>query len=221
MQSAKLQQVKTFLLQYQADLCARLEELEDNAHVFISDEWTRDEGGGGISRVLENGDTFEQAGVNFSCIQGNKLPPSATASRPELAGRPFHATGVSIVCHPRNPYAPTSHANVRFFLAPATKADEKDIWWVGGGFDLTPYYGFEQDCNDWHQKAKDACDPFGEELYPKFKNECDDYFYLKHRAEPRGIGGLFFDDFDEGGFDNASPSSKASQETTPMPMPPS
>lgn len=203
MQSEKLEQAKSFLLKYQADLCSRLEQLEGNGHTFIADEWTRPEGGGGISRVLENGSTFEKAGVNFSCIQGSKLPPSATAARPELTGRPYHATGVSIVCHPRNPYAPTSHANVRFFIAPATKPEEEDIWWVGGGFDLTPYYGFEEDCIGWHKEAKAACDPFGSKLYPKFKTWCDEYFFLKHRNEPRGIGGLFFDDFDEGGFDNS------------------
>ncbi|MBK1878578.1 oxygen-dependent coproporphyrinogen oxidase [Pelagicoccus mobilis] len=199
----KLQQAKTFLLDYQARLCAKLENHEVSGKTFLTDPWERAEGGGGISKVLEGGDIFEKAGVNFSHVMGNKLPPSATANRPQLAGRPFHATGVSIVIHPRNPYVPTSHANVRFFIAPAQKEGEQDIWWVGGGFDLTPYYGFTEDCRDWHQHAKDACDPFGEHLYPKFKTWCDDYFFLKHRNEPRGIGGLFFDDFDEGGFENA------------------
>ena len=199
----KLDQAKPFLLDYQARLCAQLEELETSNRTFLSDPWERAEGGGGISKVLEDGETFEKAGVNFSHVVGNKLPPSATANRPQLAGRPFHATGVSIVIHPRNPYVPTSHANVRFFIAPAQNETEEDIWWVGGGFDLTPYYGFKEDCITWHQHAKDACDPFGEHLYPKFKTWCDEYFFLKHRNEPRGIGGLFFDDFDEGGFDNS------------------
>jgi len=153
--------------------------------------------------VLEGGETFEKAGVNFSHVTGSQLPPSATASRPELAGRPFHATGVSIVIHPRNPYVPTSHANVRFFLAPAHQDDQNPVWWFGGGFDLTPYYGFKEDAVSWHKMAKQACDPFGQDIYPTFKQACDDYFYLKHRNEPRGIGGLFFDDYNQGGFENA------------------
>ena len=153
--------------------------------------------------VLEGGETFEKAGVNFSHVTGSQLPPSATASRPELAGRPFHATGVSIVVHPRNPYVPTSHANVRFFLAPAHQDDQNPVWWFGGGFDLTPYYGFKEDAVSWHKMAKQACDQFGQEIYPIFKQACDDYFYLKHRNEPRGIGGLFFDDYNQGGFENA------------------
>ncbi|MBC2605164.1 oxygen-dependent coproporphyrinogen oxidase [Pelagicoccus albus] len=198
-----LEKAKKYLLDYQSRLCAKLEELEKSETSFILDKWNREEGGGGISAVLEGGDTFEKAGVNFSHVMGDKLPPSATASRPQLAGRPFHATGVSIVIHPRNPYVPTSHANVRFFVAPAREEGEGDIWWVGGGFDLTPYYGFTEDCIAWHKHARDACSPFGEHLYPKFKAWCDEYFFLKHRNEPRGIGGLFFDDFDEGGFDNA------------------
>lgn len=199
----KLEQAKTFLLDYQERLCARLEQLEASPSRFLADDWKRAEGGGGVSKVLEGGQTFEKAGVNFSHVMGDKLPPSATASRPQLAGRPFHATGVSIVIHPRNPYVPTSHANVRVFVAPAQNADEEDIWWVGGGFDLTPYYGFEEDCISWHQHAQAACQPFGEHLYPKFKKWCDEYFFLKHRNEPRGIGGLFFDDFDEGGFEHS------------------
>ncbi|EDY82671.1 coproporphyrinogen III oxidase, aerobic [Verrucomicrobiia bacterium DG1235] len=203
MERDKLEQAKTFLVDYQARLCSRLESLEASDSTFRSDPWKRAEGGGGISKVLEGGETFEKAGVNYSHVMGNKLPPSATASRPQLAGRPFHATGVSIVIHPRNPYVPTSHANVRFFIAPAQKPSEEDIWWVGGGLDLTPYYGFEEDCISWHQHAQAACQPFGDHLYPKFKAWCDDYFFLKHRNEPRGIGGLFFDDFDEGGFENS------------------
>lgn len=199
----RLERAKAFLTEYQARLCERLASEEPGERSFIVDEWKREEGGGGISRVLEGGEVFEKAGVNFSHVMGQKLPPSATAARPQLSGRPFHATGVSIVLHPRNPYVPTSHANVRFFLAPARYADEQDIWWIGGGFDLTPYYGFEEDCIQWHRKAKEACAPFGEHLYPKFKAWCDEYFFIKHREEPRGIGGLFFDDFDEGGFENA------------------
>lgn len=203
MEIDKLEQAKTYLLDFQARLCAQLESLESSPHHFLSDSWKRAEGGGGISKVLEGGTVFEKAGVNFSHVMGQNLPPAATASRPQLAGRPFHATGVSVVIHPSNPYVPTTHANVRFFIAPAQKEDEEDIWWIGGGFDLTPYYGFEEDCISWHQAAKSACYPFGKHLYPKFKTWCDDYFFLKHRNEPRGIGGLFFDDFDEGGFDNA------------------
>lgn len=198
-----LELVKTYLLELQSDLCAQLESVEDPNHRFIVDAWDRPSGGGGVTRVLEGGETFDKAGVNFSHVMGDNLPPSATATRPELAGRSFHATGVSIVIHPKNPYTPTSHANVRFFFAPARNTDESDVWWFGGGFDLTPYYGFREDAIEWHQTAKAACDPFGAQYYPKLKETCDRYFYIKHRSEPRGIGGLFFDDFDEGGFDNA------------------
>lgn len=204
MENGKLQQIKTFLVEYQAQLCSDLEALEEKeGSRFRGDDWQRPDGGGGHSRVLEGGATFEKAGVNFSHVMGDALPPAATAARPQLAGRPFHATGVSVVVHPRNPYAPTSHANVRFFLAPAQSPQEEDIWWIGGGFDLTPYYGFEEDCVHWHEQAKAACDPFGQHLYPAFKDWCDRYFYLKHRDEPRGIGGIFFDDFNEGGFEKA------------------
>ena len=187
----------------QSKICSDLEALEDSSQTFSPDSWTREEGGGGLSMVLEGGETFEKAGVNFSHVTGSQLPPSATATRPELAGRPFHATGVSIVIHPRNPYVPTSHANVRFFLAPAHQDDQNPVWWFGGGFDLTPYYGFKEDAVSWHKMAKKACDPFGQDIYPTFKRTCDDYFYLRHRDEPRGIGGLFFDDYDHGGFENA------------------
>jgi coproporphyrinogen III oxidase len=166
---------------------------------FREDTWQRAEGGGGRSRVLENGTVIEKGGVNFSHVYGGKLPPSATAHRPELAGRSFQAMGVSVVIHPKNPYAPTSHANVRIFVA--EKEGETPVWWVGGGFDLTPYYGFVEDCQDWHSTAKAICEPFGAEVYPKYKKWCDDYFYIKHRQEPRGIGGLFFDDLNEWGFD--------------------
>lgn len=153
------------------------------------------------SRVLENGAVIEKGGVNFSHVFGDQLPPSATAARPELAGRSFQAMGVSLVIHPKNPYAPTSHANVRFFVA--EKDGEDPMWWFGGGFDLTPYYGFEEDVVHWHQTARDACEPFGNEIYPEFKTWCDDYFYLKHRDEPRGVGGLFFDDLNRFDFDTS------------------
>ncbi|XRG84867.1 oxygen-dependent coproporphyrinogen oxidase [Salinisphaera sp. SPP-AMP-43] len=178
-------------------IVARLSAFEPNAR-FHSDTWTRAEGGGGDTRVLADGDVFERAGVNFSRVLGNELPASASARRPELAGRSFIASGVSLVIHPRNPYVPTSHANVRLFVA--EKEGEEPVWWFGGGFDLTPYYPFEEDAVAWHQAARDACLPFGEDLYPRFKNWCDDYFYLPHRDETRGVGGLFFDDFNELNF---------------------
>jgi coproporphyrinogen III oxidase len=183
----------------QENICSVLAD-EDGKQDFIRDEWQREHGGGGgLTRVLTNGDVFEQAGVNFSHVQGNELPASATAHRPELAGRQFQAMGVSLVIHPHNPYVPTSHANVRFFIA--TKDGSDPIWWFGGGFDLTPYYGFREDCEHWHRIAHRACAEFGPDVYPRFKKWCDDYFFLKHRNEPRGIGGLFFDDLNEGGFD--------------------
>jgi coproporphyrinogen III oxidase len=149
--------------------------------------------------VLEDGVVFEKAGVNFSEVSGARLPGSATAQRPELAGRSFRALGVSLVIHPRNPYVPTSHANVRFFVA--ERDGEAPVWWFGGGFDLTPYYGFREDAVHWHRTARAACEPFGPNVHPRFKQWCDDYFYLRHRAEPRGIGGLFFDDLNDWGFD--------------------
>lgn len=191
--------IQDYLLQLQHDICTQLSEEDGSA--FVKDEWQRPEGGGGMSQVLEGGEVFEKAGVNFSRVEGDKLPPSATAHRPELAGRHWRALGMSLVIHPRNPYVPTAHANVRCFVA--EKAGETPVWWFGGGFDLTPYYGFEEDCRAWHQTAKAACDPFGEELYPEFKRWCDDYFYLKHRNEARGIGGLFFDDFNRLSFDDS------------------
>jgi coproporphyrinogen III oxidase len=194
-----IDQVKIYLLSLQQDICDQLEQVDGEAS-FIKDNWEKENGaGGGLSRVLTDGAVFEQAGVNFSIVHGDNMPASATALRPELAGRSFSALGVSLVIHPHNPYAPTSHANVRFFIA--EKEGEDPIWWFGGGFDLTPYYGFDEDCILWHQTAKDACDPFGEEVYPKYKKWCDDYFYMKHRDEQRGVGGLFFDDLNEGGFD--------------------
>lgn len=192
--------VEAYLLQLQQTITARLEQI-DQGISFIKDSWARSAGGGGVSMVLEKGRVFAKAGVNFSHVYGESLPPSASVNRPELAGRSFAALGLSLVIHPENPYVPTSHANIRFFVA--TKAGEDPIWWFGGGFDLTPYYGFHEDCRHWHHTAKLACDPFGEALYPRFKAWCDDYFYLKHRHEARGIGGLFFDDFNQGGFANS------------------
>ena len=194
-----IDQVKAYLLSLQADICTQLEQVDAQA-VFIKDQWEKpNNSGNGLTRVLTNGAVFEQAGVNFSIVHGNNMPASATALRPELAGRSFSALGVSLVIHPHNPYVPTSHANVRFFIA--EKEGEAPIWWFGGGFDLTPYYGFDEDCVAWHQSAKAACDPFGEDVYPKYKKWCDDYFYMKHRDEQRGIGGLFFDDLNEGSFE--------------------
>ena len=188
--------VKEYLLGLQQRICDGLGAADGIA--FGTDPWQRDGGGGGITRILEGGDLLEKAGVGFSHVFGDQLPPSATAARPELAGCQWQAVGVSLVIHPRNPYVPTSHANVRFFFA--EREGKPPIWWFGGGYDLTPYYGFDDDCRHWHQTAKRACDPFGAEIYPHFKQWCDDYFYLKHRNEPRGIGGLFFDDYNEAGF---------------------
>ena len=190
--------VKQYLLSLQDAICQQL-EAEDGVATFVEDNWQRDGGGGGRTRVLTDGAVFEQGGVNFSHVFGDKLPPSATAQRPELAGRSFQAMGVSLVIHPHNPMIPTSHANVRFFIA--DKEDAEPVWWFGGGFDLTPYYGFEEDCVAWHKTAKTACEPFGEGVYERYKQWCDDYFFLKHRHEPRGVGGLFFDDLHEWGFD--------------------
>ncbi|MDF2530394.1 MAG: coproporphyrinogen oxidase [Gammaproteobacteria bacterium] len=193
-----LLQVQQYLQTLQNQICAGIQAHEPSAQ-FISDTWERPEGGGGISRVLEGGTIIEKGGVNYSHVMGSTLPASATAIRPELAGRSFQAMGVSVVIHPKNPFAPTSHFNVRFFVAEAP--NQTPVWWFGGGFDLTPYYGFTEDCVLWHQSAKAACDPFGETFYPRFKAWCDEYFYLKHRAEARGIGGLFFDDFNELGLE--------------------
>ncbi|HTJ78653.1 MAG TPA: oxygen-dependent coproporphyrinogen oxidase [Rariglobus sp.] len=192
--------VKAYLLDLQDRICREL-ETEDGGGKFIEDNWTRAEGGGGRSRVLAESSVFEKAGVGFSHVFGTELPPSATAHRPELAGKPWQALGVSLVIHPRNPYVPTSHMNVRFFVADPDGANP--VWWFGGGFDLTPYYGFEEDCVHWHRIARDAVSSFGADLHPKWKKWCDDYFYLKHRAEPRGVGGLFFDDFNALGFDRS------------------
>ncbi|KFI21477.1 oxygen-dependent coproporphyrinogen oxidase [Nitrosococcus oceani] len=189
--------VKSYLLDLQDRICSTLEQ-EDGAAPFMEDTWRRAAGGGGRSRVLSEGALFEQGGVNFSHVFGEGLPASATAQRPELAGRRFEALGVSLVIHPYNPYVPTSHANIRFFMA--SKEDAAPIWWFGGGFDLTPYYPFEEDAIHWHRMAREACIPFGETVYSRYKKWCDEYFYLKHRDETRGIGGLFFDDLNEWGF---------------------
>ena len=189
--------VETYLTTLQSRICERLEVIDQSAG-FATESWDRPEGGGGISRVLADGDVIEKGGVNFSHVVGSSMPASATQHRPELAGRSFRALGVSLVIHPRNPHAPTSHANVRMFMA--EKPDAEPVWWMGGGFDLTPYYGYEEDAVSWHTQAKAACDPFGEAVYPRFKQWCDDYFYIPHRQEPRGVGGLFYDDLNEWGF---------------------
>lgn len=195
-----IEAVKRYLLDLQDRICAGL-AAEDGGAGFVEDNWVRSEGGGGRTRVLADGVVIEKGGVNFSHVHGDRLPPSATAHRPELAGRTWQALGVSLVIHPRNPMAPTSHANVRMFVA--EKAGDAPVWWFGGGFDLTPYYGFDEDCVHWHRTARAACMPFGAGLYPRFKQWCDEYFFLRHRNEPRGIGGLFFDDFSAGGFEQA------------------
>ncbi|KZK66420.1 coproporphyrinogen III oxidase [Shewanella baltica] len=192
--------VKAFLLDLQNRICAGLAKLDGQA-TFAADSWTRAEGGGGTSRVLTQGAVFEQAGVNFSHVTGAAMPASATAHRPELAGRSFEAMGVSLVIHPNNPYIPTTHANVRFFIAQKEGADP--VWWFGGGFDLTPYYPFEEDVREWHQTSKNICAPFGDEVYPKYKKWCDEYFFLPHRNETRGVGGLFFDDLNQAGFEQS------------------
>ena len=197
-QQPDIQAVKDYLIGLQERICQRLETVDGQAS-FIRDSWQRPEGGGGISRVLADGGVIEKGGVNFSHVMGETMPASATAHRPHLAGAPWQAMGVSLVIHPNNPYVPTSHANVRFFIA--TPEDSAPVYWFGGGYDLTPYYGFEEDCVHWHRTAKAACQPFGDSVYADYKRWCDDYFYLKHRQEPRGVGGLFFDDYNTGDFD--------------------
>lgn len=197
---AQIDSVKEYLLGLQDTICRALAEV-DGAGQFAEDEWEREEGGGGRSRVMRDGRVIEQGGVNFSHVYGTQMPASATAARPELAGRSFQAMGVSLVIHPKNPFIPTSHANVRFFIA--QKEGEAPIWWFGGGFDLTPSYVFEEDAKHWHQVSFDLCQPFGSEVYPKYKKWCDEYFYLKHRNETRGVGGLFFDDLNQWGFDQS------------------
>ena len=193
----EIDKVKTYLLALQDKLSDELEELDTDQR-FAEDAWERPQGGGGISRILERGAVFEKAGVNFSHVYGDRLPASASVNRPEVAGRNFQAMGVSAVIHPGNPNVPTSHMNVRFFLA--EKPGAAPLWWFGGGFDLTPCYGFEEDAVHWHQAAFNACREFGEDVYPKFKKWCDDYFFIRHRGEARGVGGLFFDDLNEWGF---------------------
>ena len=192
--------VKAFLLKLQDTICAGMEQADGSAK-FVEDLWQREAGGGGRTRVLTGGNVIEQGGVNYSYVFGENMPASATAHRPELEGRSFHACGVSLVSHPNNPNIPTRHANGRFFIA--EKEGHDPIWWFGGGFDLTPFYPFKEDVVHWHQVSKDLCDPFGEAVYPKYKKWCDDYFYLKHRKETRGVGGLFFDDLNEWGFDKS------------------
>jgi coproporphyrinogen III oxidase len=195
----ELEQVKDYLQSLQSRIVTELEQLDGKA-VFQRDSWQRPGGGGGLSCVLGDGAVFEKAGVGFSHVFGDKLPPSATKSRPDLAGSGFQAVGVSLVIHPLNPYVPTTHANFRYFTA---GDDSNPVWWFGGGFDLTPYYPFEEDVIHWHQAAKVACDPFGDDLYAHYKTWCDEYFFLKHRNETRGVGGLFFDDVNEHGFERS------------------
>lgn len=198
MNAPTISAVKSFFIALQDHICQQL-TLADGAGSFNEDSWIREEGGGGRSRVLTHGKVFEQAGVNFSHVSGAMLPVSATAHRPELAGRSFQAMGVSLVIHPLSPYIPTSHANVRFFIA--EKPGEDPVWWFGGGFDLTPFYGFEEDAIHWHRTAQQLCEPFGDDIYSKYKKWCDDYFFIKHRNEARGIGGLFFDDLNSPDFE--------------------
>lgn len=193
-----VQAVRTYLLGLQESICSELAASDGKAS-FCKDSWDREDGGGGISRVISEGAVFEKGGVNFSHVFGKRLPASATAARPDLAGGSFQALGVSLVIHPRNPYVPTSHANVRFFIA--EKPGIEPVWWFGGGYDLTPYYGFDEDCRHWHETAKAACEPFGPNVYADYKKWCDEYFFLKHRNEPRGVGGLFFDDLNAWGFE--------------------
>jgi|TARA_B110000240_G_C13510741_1_gene459225 coproporphyrinogen III oxidase len=195
-----IEKVKQYLLKLQDNICQTL-ELVDGKGIFVEDNWQRELGGGGRTRVLTNGKFIEQGGVNFSHVFGGKLPASATAARPELAGRSFQAVGVSLVIHPHNPFVPTTHANVRFFIA--EKTGEEPVWWFGGGFDLTPFYPFHEDVVHWHTVANKLCQPFGEKVYPEYKKWCDDYFYLKHRDETRGVGGLFFDDLNKQGFEKS------------------
>lgn len=194
----QIERIKTYLLSLQERICTELEALELEQR-FDQDAWQRETGGGGLTRVMADGATFEQAGVNFSHVYGDNMPAPATAQRPELADCRFNALGVSLVIHPRNPYVPTSHANVRYFVA--EKQGHPPVWWFGGGFDLTPYYPFKEDVVDWHRAAQQACQPFGDDVYSRFKQWCDEYFYLKHRNETRGIGGLFFDDLNEWEFE--------------------
>jgi coproporphyrinogen III oxidase len=193
------QSVRNYFLELQNRITEKLQEEESVS--FVEDQWNRDEGGGGQSRILENGELFEKAGINFSDVQGKHLPASATDKRPNLENASFRAMGISLVFHPRNPFVPTCHMNLRHFSV--FKDDEEITWWFGGGYDLTPYYGFEEDAIHWHRTAHDACEAFGKNIYPKFKEACDRYFYLPHRKEPRGIGGVFFDDYNEVDFEHS------------------
>jgi len=195
---SNIKQVKDYLLRLQNLICAELQQFDGNA-TFLVDRWDRAAGGGGESRVLSEGAVFEQAGVGFSHVFGDEMPPSATKHRPELAGKQFQAVGVSLVLHPLNPYVPTTHANFRFFSA----GEENPVWWFGGGFDLTPCYPFHEDVVHWHQTAKESCEPFGDDVYARYKECCDNYFFLPHRDETRGVGGLFFDDLNEPGFEKS------------------
>ena len=193
------QNVRDYFLALQNKITVKLQEQETVS--FIEDKWKREEGGGGQSRILENGDIFEKAGINFSDVQGKHLPASATNKRPNLENASFRAMGISLVFHPRNPFVPTCHMNLRFFSV--MKDEEEITWWFGGGYDLTPYYGFEEDAIHWHRTAHEACEPFGQSIYPEFKKACDRYFYLPHRNEPRGIGGIFFDDYNKVDFQHS------------------
>jgi len=192
-----IEAVADYLVALQGRICDALAAVDGTAQ-FAEERWQREAGGGGCSRILADGAVFEQAGVNYSQVSGDALPPAATAQRPELAGRRWQALGLSLVVHPKNPYVPTSHMNVRFFAA--QQEGEAPLWWFGGGYDLTPCYGFEQDVVHWHRAAQRACAPFGADRYPRYKRWCDDYFFLRHRNEARGVGGIFFDDLNEGGF---------------------
>ena len=190
--------VRRYLLDLQDNIIAMIFKYDNSK--FIKDEWSRDEGGGGVTCILQNGNVFDKVGVNFSDISGDHLPAAATKLRPELKGRNYQAMGVSVVCHPKNPHVPTVHLNVRLFIAYSENSNP--IWWFGGGFDMTPYYGYEEDAIHWHKTAKDLCIPFGKDIYDQYKKDCDDYFYIKHRNEPRGIGGIFFDDLNIWDFKN-------------------
>jgi coproporphyrinogen III oxidase len=199
MDAPDLEPVEQYLRGLQDSICSAMEG-EETVSRFIEDAWNYEDGkGGGRTRVLSSGNVIEQGGVNFSHVIGLNLPPSATAHRPDLAGRSFHAVGLSLVIHPRNPYVPTSHANVRFLIA--EREDAAPVWWFGGGMDLTPYYPWEEDVIAWHETSRAACEPFGADVYPRYKKWCDEYFYLKHRNETRGVGGLFFDDLNEWDFE--------------------
>ncbi len=200
MRTPNVDEIERYLLTLQDRICAALEALDEKSR-FVEDAWERPGGGGGRTRCLSDGAVLEKGGVNFSHVHGVNLPASSTAQRPDLAGAGFQAMGVSLVIHPRNPFAPTSHANIRFFIA--TPPDGSPVWWFGGGYDLTPYYPFEEDARDWHRTAKRACDAFDSDYYAEFKAWCDDYFHLKHRGEARGVGGLFFDDFNRRDFDHS------------------